>query len=341
MTSPKGILGKILGQYDKLLILLVFAGLVSSLVFLAMRVGMKWQMKEDFIRQIDGIRPGHPLAAAADVSAYQREEGLIREPFQLGVSSNAVFIPETRCWCVDCRRPIPFAAVVCPFCSAPQPPEAGDDPRRDDDPRDAELDSDNDGFSNLEEYLAGTNPKDPNDHPSIEAKIHVDKIVQDPFKLRFKTVSKMPDGLKFQLNLRGDLRSYFAKMGETIEGFKLVDYRTNLVERTDGGMTRRVDESVLVLERGDKRIELVKGKDVQWNEFTVILSFAVDNSRYTLKLKDEVEIKGTKYRLIEIDIPKQGVVLERLHDNKRFDITKLPTGSDGKALGTSDKKSVE
>ncbi|MCF7669394.1 MAG: lamin tail domain-containing protein [Verrucomicrobia bacterium] len=52
-----------------------------------------------------------------------------------------------------------------------------------DDPADAFLDSDDDGYSNFEEFIAGTNPRNPNDHLRLEA-VRDDEGV----KLRFKGV---------------------------------------------------------------------------------------------------------------------------------------------------------
>jgi len=45
------------------------------------------------------------------------------------------------------------------------------------------------------------------------------RITRDPFKLRFKSVIKGPDGtLTFGLNLRGGEKTYFVKLGEVIKG---------------------------------------------------------------------------------------------------------------------------
>jgi len=85
-----------------------------------------------------------------------------------------------------------------------------------------------------------------------------------------------------------------------------------------------VDVSVLTLKRGDKLIPLVKNEDVQWNEFTAQLLFTVDNSKYTVKIDHVIDLKNEKYKVINIDITKESVLLESLKDGQKTTIEKFP-----------------
>jgi len=244
------------------------------------------------------------------------------------------------------------------------------------DPLDADKDFDNDGFTNKEELMAKelfgrdfTDPTDPVGHPPYVTKIHLIKVVQDPFKLRFKGVTRLPDGnLVFQLNLRGNVGTGFAHLDETIaevskavtnntargpqvvvtktvkvfkaatnnttdvskvvtnevvEGFKLVKYEKKEAEQFIQGIGKRmVDVSELTLQRGDKMIVLVKDQDVQWDEYTAQLKtlFKGDNVEYTVKNGDVFEVKNEKFKVNNVDMAKQTVLIESLNTGEKITI---------------------
>ncbi|HEX2746583.1 MAG TPA: Amuc_1099 family pilus-like system protein [Verrucomicrobiales bacterium] len=51
----------------------------------------------------------------------------------------------------------------------------------------AEVDSDGDGYTNTEEFLAKTNPKDKNSNPGLATKLEYKECVKDPMTIRFNT----------------------------------------------------------------------------------------------------------------------------------------------------------
>jgi hypothetical protein len=324
-------------HYDKLLAVVMLCGLLGSLLYLAVQVGLIQTRQKQFVRLIDALQPRHPDAAEPDTAVYENALRSFQEPAQITNWAQAMFIPERRVSCVDCRRPIPYDASVCPFCAVVQPPEKEDRPDYDGDgdgmwdawerahgldprdPRDAAIDTDDDGFTNLEEFLAEpqTDPRDPDAHPSIIAKLRVADIKADPFKLRFKSVITLPDGnLKFAINTRGNTRTYFRRLNEQVEGFTLFKYTPRTEERTAGGITRADDVSILTLKRGDKLIPLVKGQDVQYNEYMALLVFTVDGSEYTVRVDDEITLARKAYKVISIDTQKRSLVIRRLQDNR-------------------------
>jgi len=328
--------------YDKVIALLLVVVLLVSLLYLAFNVGTVQRRQLQFIRKIDGMKPKHETTTPVDVSSYQTAIVEIAAPFQIGAWSNALFVPEARVTCVDCRLPIPHEAAVCPFCEHEQPMNIEDDPQRDldgdgmkdvweiehglnpHDAADASLDVDSDGFTNIEEYGAGTAPDNVDDFPPIVAKLRVVRVDADPFKLRFKSVFVLPDdSLKFQINTRGNVRTYFKKLEEEAEGFRLVKYEEKSEEKLTGSMRREVDVSILTLQRGDKLIPLVRGQDVQYNEYTALLVFLVDQSEYTVRIDSELEFNRKKYKVMAIDSRRESVVLRRLSDDKDLVIEKL------------------
>ena len=370
--SMKNIFGWLKLHYDKILAFVVMALLVGSLLYLAVRISTMHKDKEQFESEIRSYKPKHANAVVIDTKSFSETMANIEHPFQLESeqwTNTMVFVPERRVWCVDCRRPISYAIMKCPFCSTEQPLPVELDEKRDSDldgmpdkwekehgfnPRDAsdgESDFDNDGFSNLEEYIGETDAKNKDSSPSITRKLRVLSVVPDPFMFRFKSVVKLPDdSLSFGLNLRkGRLTStYFVKLHEEIiedekdkargfkvlkgpekkgKGFELADFKVKFEEKVNAsiaGVTQKVDVSVLTLQRNGKNISLVKDQDVQWNEFTAQLAFTFDNTKYTVKVDNVIELKGKKFKVISIDSKKESVLIESVNDGERTAIEKMP-----------------
>lgn len=339
------------GIYDKLIAAVVLIGLVTSLAYLAWHVGTVQTAQEDFIAEIDSISPAHPEAQPVDVAPFEAALNSVRQPTQIAMVEDGpkMWLPGTRVQCVDCRRPIPYEAEACPFCRAKQPVDPKDDPERDldrdglkdvweiryglnpRDPSDAEKDGDGDGFSNIEEFLASpsTNPADANDSPSIVMKLCVQSLVADPFHLRFKSVISLPGGVKqFAINTRGDSKTYFKKIGEDVEGFILHKFEPKFRRVERFGRAMNIDVSVLWLKRGDKLIGLTKGKGVEYKEYTCTLLFKADDSTYKLRMNDEFDLQGKRYKLIGIDSAAERVVIKRVLDGLDLQVRKCAEADD-------------
>jgi hypothetical protein len=165
-------------------------------------------------------------------------------------------------------------------------------------------DADNDGFTNMEEYQAHTDPTDPKSRPSILVKLKMAQYNYVPFRIQFKAANKLSDGtLTFQLNLLdvSQKKTRFVKNGDILEGFKVGEYREKIVQKPMGGVTVTVDESEL---------DLI---NVKLNE-TVVLVLN------TQKESDESHVK------FQINIPDAKLVPNEV---KRGDTFKLQYQQDG------------
>ena len=89
-----------------------------------------------------------------------------------------------------------------------------------------ERDPDGDGYTNLEEFLAQTNPKDPASHPAAWTKVRLAAIKQEQLRIKFQTVtdSEGDDIKEVQINTisPGDTSARkgvtkFYKIGESIK----------------------------------------------------------------------------------------------------------------------------
>lgn len=325
-------------HYDKLLALIMASVLVAVLVLLGMRLGTLQDQSHQFVSEVDRMKPLHLKANSIDVSRYEKARALIGSPFRLsGAWSNMLFVPETRVWCVDCRRPIPLLADTCPFCNSSQPTVREQDSDADGmpdkweekhglnprDPADASGDADGDGFSNAEEYTFGTDPRNGENAPPIGYKLHLVNIEAEPFTLLFRSLVSQQDGsYKFGINTRSRDKTYFVKTGQTVEGFKVEKFAPKFEDVDKGGYKVKVNKSVLTLSRSGKVIEIVYGEAVPMSDYTAHLVFTPDNSTYTVKKGAELLLKDRKYKVLDIDNSASVVVLERELDGLRLEIGK-------------------
>jgi hypothetical protein len=300
--------------YDKLAAAVVLLVLVVSLFMLAMHAQLLKQRQAEFDGALRRLTPRHAAAQPADRTIFEMSRLALTDPFQVGEWPLRLLVPEQRVRCVNCERPIPFAATNCVFCKTEQPEDQTKDlfkewlEKNNLNPLEADissLDADSDGFSNKEEYEFKTNPNDPNSHPPALAKVVVERIQPISFRLVFMSVSKMSaDKNLFQINLRSGDRTWWKSLGEEIEGFKLLEYN----EKTPEGPE-------LTLQRGDKKIPLIKGRAVPRDEYAVTMHSKLDGVTLpAVRVDEEFAVKGIKYRVKKVDMDGMRVLI---HDPSR------------------------
>lgn len=299
-------------HYDKVLVVAVLVGLLLSSLFLLFRITEARSALTDV--QWTRVDAEHTLYEPTDIADFIPFVERLESPFQIAMHDTRMLVSELRVMSVnpDVRTPIPYDAEVCPWTQFPQPTGPVDttgDGIPDEwyaryglDPFDTTLasrDLDGDGFTVREEFDAGTSPVDPQDHPSHAYKLRVRRVATRPFDLRFQGVQVVAEGdERYMLNVRGEDRSYFARMGDTVRGYRLVDFERRTREGPHG---RPVDSSVLTLERGDGRqVNLVIDRDVTIDDRIAELIFLVDGSTHRVNIGDELTLMGNTYKVIDI-----------------------------------------
>lgn len=161
--------------------------------------------------------------------------------------------PESRVFCeqgesgkpASCGMPIPLGSKECPLCGAIQPGEVqankadGDEDGLPDEwekkyglniaINDANDDFDNDGFTNMEEFVANTNPADPASHPPYINSLTVKpELVSALVPFDLKRVIEIPAGTRFVFR---DPNAVTVKYGKKVKG---VDHEC-LIEKDKGG----------------------------------------------------------------------------------------------------------
>ena len=187
------------------------------------------------------------------------------------------------------------------------------------DPTIKDQDPDGDGFTNLDEFLGGTDPNDPNSHPPFSTKLRLSKFESRPFVLKFNGDS---GDNTYTINSKSlKTRTQFVKIGDMIQGapYKVLAFEKKSTTRND----MEVDISELIIQNTEtgQKIALVYNKDTNdptsYGEFILLL----DGSKYRVKKDDEFALKpepNRKFKLI--DISAQEAQIQDLSTGEKFRI---------------------
>lgn len=322
-------------NYEKLALLLALVVLLGSVLLLLLRVG---EQRKGFDTRME--REAVTTGAAAeplDLSASSNLIAALQQPFQVAAAQRRMMVGELRVASIPDGAPIPFDAKVDPFNNKPQP-DPNFDPDTDGDgipdkvelsmglnpadPSDALGDLDGDGYTNVEEHQSGSNMKDPAITPPASAKLRLLRTVVNPFRLRFLGISKLPDGDRYQLNVRSLERTYFARIGDEIEGFKVVSYQGDAA----GGPT-------ITLERESKSIRLIQGRVINEEDRTAFVVFLITGARYKLQVNQEFRLQGDLYKVV--DIREDRIVIRDARDGKLITVGLLSPEERARLQGAS------
>ncbi len=337
MSAPGRILStRVLAQhYEKIAVLAVLLALLASTLILLIRIGEARQAIER--ARWDPEVPERPLAEV-DMRRFERMLESIRDPYQVAILDRNMMISELRVTSINPENipaPIPIDAEVCPFTNYEQPGMEHDttgDGIPDEwyvsyglDPFDTTLagrDVDGDGFTVREEYQWGTSPIDPQDHPPHATKLRLQEVRQRPFDLTFQGIQDFgEEDVMFQLNSRVRDRTYFVRKGEEVEGFTVVDFEPRVRTRPDG---RRVDESLLVLQREDRTMRLVVDRPVQEFERNAIIISLIDDAEFRVQIDDTFAYRDQEY--IIVDIRRDSVLIRDTKLDEEFEIREVQPG---------------
>jgi len=316
--APRGKHDWIRSHYDKAILLVALVALLFSCVMLVSQIQSD---REAFVFSMQRISWRGTQVELQDTLAFDAE---LSEARKAAVKPLAVrertTVSELRVACVKCGRPIPYAATTCPSCLAEQPeivnidtldtdedgiPDKielawGLDPQ---DSADAILDMDGDGFSNFEEFRAKTDPKDPDSLPDPVVKLRVAVIRPVPFYLRFVGTSVFGDGsIRYQLNLQTRDRTYFAKLGDVILGYKVDAYDPK----------GKNGETLTMVRESDQRpVVLIKGRPVTEQELKILFVSLLDRSKLPVQsLKSVFDLRGVDYKVV--DIRRESVIIQNV-----------------------------
>ena len=369
MITRNGSRGFLAAHYDWLVLGVGVIVLGVGIVFYVSSLGEDSdEAAAEAVARIDRMKPAETGVAPLDLSEFQSVSSAIRRPVLLAEidgRSESFLASERRVLC-KCGKAISgdvIAVPACPYCGEKQKVEkkavldSDGDGLPDEwekkyglnvnDPSDANADLDGDEFTNLEEYVAKTDPKDPKDHPDyLDSLKIVLPLKETSMPFAFRKATKIPAGWRcefFDPSRKDDYgrkgKVLTAIVGEEIvdkdidakkalkSGFVLKSYTAKSEKRAIPGseLKKTVDVSEAVVERkGDgKVITLViqEGKNVKLAPVDVQAKLSYE--RGTVKTFDvvpgvEIVLSGTKYRIKEIKAAAKGakVTLENALSGK-------------------------
>lgn len=310
------IINLVRASYDKLILIVVLAVILVSLLILILSAGREKKSLADNQWEPSLVRPEQrsDKSAAAVCDAIET----VSAPFQLGRTARMV-VAELRVNCVKCGRPIPANAETCPFrdCRAQQPKIASPEARDSDfdglpdewenryglnaNLDDAGQDADSDGFTNLEELKAGTDPTNPASAPPPVSKLRVLKAGRIPLPLTFGGAQQSQDGTLFLVKNKRTRRDHYVRIGDTVDVYKVTGYEKKTTKVNKGTFEIEEDVSVLKLSKDGKVFELTVGdKGGTQGELAASLIYLIDNAKTMVKKGDIISLKNNRYKVVDI-----------------------------------------
>ena len=346
----KGLGPSLQRNYDKIIFAVAILFLLVSAGYLLNAGGRIETESEDFKADVARLSPRHPTLAPADSNAVLAAVARFHDPFQMG--TNKLFlVAQERVRCINeaCRHPIPFDAQKCGFCGAEQPAEGqvvGGDSDSDGlpdefekkysflnpvDAADAAADYDSDGFTNLEEFEAQTDPSDPASHPSKIEFLRVDTVEEDTIAYRLMARTTLGPN-KFKYQIKAPSRDFNVFPHEEFEDtrvpggkYKIVaaGVVTNMVEKA-GYLEKRPQEfPVVAISNGLSKYRLVgDGTPGSSGEFrvTFICTKDMERKEYLGLPGQPFTFDGAEFVVFKVDRKQGSVLIHRVSDNKEFDV---------------------
>ena len=328
-------------HYDKIIVFLALGVFIATTSMLFVESGKRGQEVFKLQKMLDGLTPVYPNVTPLTKDPFASGRVGLTNAFQLAlsVSKTTLIVPEERVSCVYalCRKPIPFTAEVCPFCFRKQgienKPKDSDSDFMPDfyeskyglnpfDNADADIDSDGDGFTNLQEYKAGIdlgrefNPKSDKSVPPAwwAGSLEVKSTRALKFDLMYMSSMLAGSNLLFVINDVGASRTTYSKrLGEKVNGFTLLKHEEKFMWTNSvgvGTMKEKVDVSELTLLSPSKTlVVLVKGQTkFQWERSAELFCRSIRKS-LTVKEGESVQIGGYKYQVKDIDVGSKKVLI--------------------------------
>ena len=326
---------------------MVLLALLIALAVSAVLVAKKISRRRSALSARAWMEVRHGKAAKPlDLQSVQETIAAAEQPTQAEESGLGLLVSELRVVAIGSAYPIPYDAEVCPYSGIPQPAmnqlDRDGDGITDDwelkygfnkyDAKDALADGDGDGFINLEEFQAASDPRNAESHPPYATKLRFVKRIDIPFPIEFQGVNELPGNqFVFQINTPADGNTYFKSVGEDL-GEGLRDEIDPEIKRSLKGIVLQefipsegLDKPArLVVRRGSSLIELTKGEKTVDPESQAELINVLDHSSKIATMGALLSLRNDEYTVL--GVYEDRVVLKHFGTGEVFDIVGLANG---------------
>ena len=206
------------------------------------------------------------------------------------------------------------------------------------DSADAAKDLDNDGFSNLEEFRAGTKINDPKSHPPYAKRLYIKSIERN--KLPMVLTKVTPHGedkntwsIQVEQDVDGRQKTKFYKINSGImlngKKYEIKDITLETVEEpVDKKNTRKRDVFTIILqaEGDDRQIKAKEKEDVLENNERVKTIDAFTEKEYNVAVDETFSVGDAtggeeKYTVKSVDSSKKTVIIKKNDNGAEYELT--------------------
>lgn len=366
MSMRSGDRNFFVAHYDRIVAAVGVLALLGGIAFFAVSQGDDPDTAAANAAQaVSRMKPVETGVTAVEMLDYEGAVRLVKNPTVVNelTGKDASFLAsERRVKCKKCHKVIPGdvrAFPNCPFCGEKQEEEkkvvldSDGDGMPDEwekkyglnpnDSSDANQDLDGDGFTNLEEYLANTDPTDPRSHSDYLDSLKITLPLKETYlPFVFTKATQIPSGWRcefFDSKQKDDYgrlgRTVTAVIGEEIgkgtknpTGYVLKAYEKKETKRPRKGMKGlfvKDDVSEVTIERktDKKQIKLVIVKDARAKPQPVDVMVTLTYERGTVSTFEavpgtELDLNGEKYKVVAIQPVGKGakVTVQNIRSGK-------------------------
>jgi hypothetical protein len=206
-------------------------------------------------------------------------------------------------------------------------------------------DSDGDGYTNLEEFCGGSNPKDPKKHPDPIVKLRIEKPIPKTFPFVLDVIDELGEGSgkSFTLRRREGGKSYSVKINDTVPdleypGYKVINCSEKIKEEPMEGVKdaagktviRRTSVPCLTLQKeGEEPVVLEKGKEGIFPNIFAKLYFLLENRSFDVGAKSRFTLQDQQYEVIRINkVDGSGVkvIVKGFNSSEEIELLQLTPG---------------
>ena len=182
-------------------------------------------------------------------------------------------------------------------------------------------DPDKDGFTNLDEWQGGTDPKNKDSHPDYLTKLHLVSATEEPFRYIFSSRIKDTFGIN---SIDQSEPTQFLKVGDVIRGtnFKIMNF-TEKHARNQYGTNVDVSELFLEHEQSHAQVALVK-EQVATSPQSIATFVYTWGGRREFEVRKDQEfslkpVEEIKYKLVDVQ-PAKAVIVNTQQPNAPIEI---------------------